>query len=269
MKKVLVLLVVLGLAGSAYAVDNTTLSDGNWNNPAIWSLGHEPNLSETAVVKNGKTITVTSAVTICERMKVGNQTDATLNIYDGADLYAVHGVYFAYGGSPTTNVNMYGGSFADMGKPGDPGAGGGWTMWGSSGTLNWYQSGGTATFFVNYGYGPVDCDVVDDGELNLFYKPITKDSTYYQDYYAANGGKITFGDLQATGNTGLHKFTIDVCGTMVVQTDDLTYFEARATYLGTPEYTVVGDNTEIHVVPEPATIALLGIGSLLMIRKRR
>ena len=50
----------------------------------------------------------------------------------------------------------------------------------------------------------------------------------------------------------------------------LAYFNSNATFGDTPVYTADGASyTIVSIVPEPATIALLGLGSLLMVRRNR
>lgn len=270
MKRLLFIMITVGfLAGAADAVFITyTGPDGGvWDDPCNWDLGRVPDwtLDDRVQIRSGA-VNISTAQQISGLRLSMDAPGATLNIFDGADLYSPQrGPLLCYGtGAGAANVNMYGGTFRNIPSLGAWAA----ANYGTGG-MNWYQEGGTATFgqFRNQKAGDVNIVVV-GGKLTASRIGILSGAAGQRyDMYVASGGVMEVNRIDL-GN-GTMTITLDVSGTFRVRTAYLANFESIVTYLGTPVITVDGLYTQVHVIPEPATIALLGIGSMLMIRRRK
>jgi hypothetical protein len=267
MKKIIVLLLLLGATGIASAADNMWQPVGgstDWTIPSNWSLGHTPYAGTTeadvlneqakiAGVLGGAfpSIDAGDAVT-AYRVFVGSSVYGELTI-NGGTLDTLGYMTAAYNATDVAVINILSGT-VNIGI--NPSSNNGHFYMGRNGTTTLNMQGGL---------------------LN-----INRDLNVAQ-YAGANstinlsGGTIMATTLKRTGNGH-----IDISGTgeLVLRGgDDMT---ALQTWIDNGWLTINGADTDYSVisydpdtllttvaVPEPATVCLLGIGALSLIRRKK
>jgi hypothetical protein len=247
------LTVVLVLAGSATAVTRNwdgDGSDGQWTTAANWSDDTKPTGSDDANI-DGSTTAYTVTLSGTEVVDaVGVQNASTLTVATGATLTVngagTYGTFWISKAAAEINVQ---------------------------GTVI-LQDGNEYGLYQQY-----------DGVLNISgllrvgntdyapsapgYGSITENSTLGDNYiYLTGGGKlVAYGDTMSSDPSGSSLRTAVTTGRIyqngsVVGTDDLVLTDANGNpWVSGTKYTAI--------VPEPATVAILGLGSLVLLRRRR
>ncbi len=168
----------------------------------------------------------------------------------------------------------------------------------TDGTFDSTHPGGPNSWFIADGSGEItitlDTNVVTDGwspsqfRLGLSHDPGTW--TAVGDWQTAVGGSDWTNDDATTGMTdmggGLYMYEADPgAGTwlwkaVVTGSWDAVGFNERSVNAGNQEFTLVEGETaqmwvnafdgtiQLNVIPEPASLALMGLGGLLMLRRR-
>jgi hypothetical protein len=246
------LTVVLVLAGSATAVTRNwdgDGSDGQWTTAANWSDDTKPTGSDDANIDGSTTAyTVTlSGTEVVDAVAVQNAS--TLTVATGATLTVngagAYGTFWVSGEKAAAEINVQGTVIL--------------------------QDGNEYGLFQHY-----------DGVLNISgllrvgntdyapgYGNITENSTLGDNYiYLTGGGKlVAYGDTTISDPSGRSLRTAVTTGRIyqngsVVGTDDLVLTDANGNpWVSGTKYTAI--------VPEPATVAILGLGSLVLLRRRR
>ena len=271
-KKLLVLFLVLGIASAASATNlwQAATGTGDWNVAANWNAGAVPNLtSDKASLCNtsisaAKVINITGAAATSKLQQKYDTNGIHLNVLSGGSLQ-VDGSYEMYqGDSDTVNnppsvqtLNISNGATVDL-------------------CTKINTAYGTAKIGGANGNATINCD----GTLNVV---STLESTLSLGNKAAPGqgrlnvgstGVVTTDDLQFA-NDGYLEITkggiVTIKGNELVEmllarnAGDIAGVGGgggtKITYNSGPDTTTI-------TVPEPATIALLGLGGLLL-RKRR
>jgi hypothetical protein len=263
MKELFVLLLLLGVAGSASALDSTWVQTGStdWNLDGNWTAGvpyagatEADALNEQAKITGtvgGSFPSInTGDVVNAYRVFVGSAVYGELTI-DGGTLNTLGYMTAAYSTTDVAVINMLSGT-VNIGI--EPSSNNGHFYMGRYGTTTFNMSG---------------------GEFN-----INRDLNVAQ-YAGANstinlsGGTLTATTLKRTGNGH-----IDISGTgkLVLRGgDDLTTVYS---WIDNGWLTVNGADTDYSVVtvdsvngltivtPEPATVCLLGLGALSLLRRK-
>jgi len=289
-KKLISLVLVLAIAGIASAADmywNSDVSSGAWNVASNWKLGSTatssiatqvPQLGDQAWVRpslNGSisagpiTINVTSTDAVTHRLNM-NYGTMTLNVQTGAVLtnsgtMAATGWQMYNTTASVVNVdgtlkNERGDATAITVKIGGAAGGG-------SQTIN-INDGGVMT---------VKQTALGNGSFQIGTTATAAGSAYV----TINDGGLLDVDSYTFGTLSNKKMTIKVGGLMKVRGNataqinaDITANKIVGQYVGWPTqglavWTKVEGGQTYTYVPEPATVALLGLGSLMLLRRKR
>lgn len=277
------LVMVVGLAGSVNAGVLVSQATGDWSVAANWydvileqPATAPPGPGDTAYVMDGFTITSTGTEEVAILVLGEAETTGTLNVNAGsvtATSYMLSGGLGGAGTFGTLNVNS-----ASI----TVGATGLWAGWNAPGTINMSNATvdvSTGSFIV--GAQGFDGDAyLSDTTMNTHQLLIAQLST-----------AGTTNHLEVSGNTVINTCHFNIgqgagagtVGTIAVLDDaqiiiDETYGPAEDYAAAVQGFidlgwingsvAVVGDTAVISVIPEPATLLLLGLGGLLIRRRR-
>jgi hypothetical protein len=272
MKKMFVLLVVLGVAGIASASNDwlTSAASSDWFNGANWSLGHVPAIADATNTRTYQTHANTSYMPI---INSGNAENYQLEIGGGSHtLGEVSGTMTMNGGTMT---------IADYFRIGA-----------SSTSCRWgefYMNGGDWNVggYMAVGYGNSGSEV--QGMMTMIGGTInvTGDLRFANGATASgiayiSGGTINVGgilNMRPGGTSGTPTTLLDITGSgkVVLAGDQVErvqgYIDNGWIQSNGEEFSydnVVWDGTNtILAVPEPATVCLLGLGALSLIRRKK
>ena len=248
---------VLSLVSDVQAGPSMTWTDGtgdhDWFTPGNWNTGAIPIAADKPQLNVLPGATIGSAGAVSGLIFLGNAGSSALKV-DGGTL--------------TSGTLQLGQNLADVGTLNMiSGAVTATSMWlGKNGTGILNMDGGTVTLgtgaglWVGYSATAVGHVQLDGGLIDIT---------------CANSDALVFGKLGGTGGT------IDITeGTMIIARDMVTAIEGWITdgritaYGGTGtvlvDYDVTNsEKTTVSAIPEPATIALLGLGGLALLRRRK
>jgi len=271
MKKLLILLLLLGVAGSACAsVDwlaGATTSD--WFTAANWSNG-VPVLTPTT---NTRTYGSSANPSYMPIINSGAAVAHQLDIGGGARAtQAVTGSVTLNGSTSTLTVTDY-------------------FRTGSSSTSNrwgaFYMNDGTVNVgnYLTIGYGSGTVDVrgwldMNAGTINVTNAFTIGNAAGASGYVDLDGGTINAGNFVMKATAGTGTVELDIWGSKIVITGDKTvaiqgYIDNAWIKSNGVAWTLydnvsydVGTN-KTTIIPEPATLCLLGLGALSLIRRKR
>ena len=276
MKKSIILSILLLLAmavfanGEAYWMDfqgDHAWESDNWTIDWSTPLDTAPTLSHNVRIYNGGMYGVAPVSTA-----VGNQA-ATVSIHGagltvaGGDLWAPNGTWVAPNAGESAFLDITGGDYES--------------------SVVWCSSAGTATFDISAGSFTVITQLMvadaasGSGTINMTGGLLTAPVMYLghvgTGHVQLDGGVIDLGAFAAGagGGTG----TVDITGGALVLPGEITsqdlldpIWSCLSAYDGTGSlvttYDGVNDETTITAIPEPATLMLLGLGAIALIRKK-
>jgi hypothetical protein len=279
MKKLFILLLLLGVAGSAWASNDwlTSATNSNWFDPCNWSGGYAPtraSLTNTRSYQTNMNTTympiISSGAAESYQLEVGGGSHATV------------------GGIGTVTIN---GGTLTTGKP-DNTAGGYFRAGASSTSNRWgaiYMNGGTVNvggvepFTVGWGSGTIDVRgwlYMTGGTINVTNQFNIANALGASGFAYLSGGTIDCNSFAMNVATGTHTGTalLDIIGsgkvtingdvrTLVQGYIDNGWIKSNGVDIAYTDVTYNAGKTTI--IPEPATLCLLGIGALSLLRRRK
>lgn len=302
MSKKLILLfsvvLLIGLVGSASALDYYW--DGGepanqlWSSPANWDA-NVPTSADNANIDDhtGGTVLIDSTVTAdCFNIRLpSNNSGVTtgtnrLNMTGGSFTAQKAMLMGASNGGQPGEFTMSGGSFTTLTgfQVGVFSPGNLFDMTGGTLSVATFLLGNTATAggtanLTNVDITATSLQIGNKGSGTVNFNSGTMDAGIVvkipanvgTGHLQLNGGTITVDNLTmraVAGGTG----TMDVqgAGTMIIEQDILSTVQGYidSGWLTNAQVNLVGGNTVISEIPEPATIMLLGFGGLAFIRNR-
>lgn len=253
MKKLLVLLVVFAIVGSASA-DTRWFShwDGSgtndlWSNGGNWHNGQYPfpsGLDDVMLYPNGGTGGLCQMDMVASIVSIGFPSVGTteLEIISGGDLTWTTQSWPTFGtvAGRTHILTLNGGSLNVTAGP--------WLAFGNAGTGILNMESGTLT----------------TSNLRIDWDIATGSGQAY-----VSGGTIDLSGVLRIGFNGI----MDVTGGQIITRgkDDTTTLKGYVTsghITGITQDDIYYDGTDTYIVPEPTTVALLGLGGLLFRRRK-
>jgi hypothetical protein len=294
MKKLFILLLLLGVASSALAdtVDWWDLytpapgyasRDRDWFNPAnwVWGLNTSPPPGVPTVAREVRTHrTLGAPYDLTPIIATGSPYDASGNAF--ASVINIGGTAAALGGLPHGQLTINSGSLT---VPNGLRVGGGS---GSIRSGEFYVNGGVvnASNYLAVGYGPAAGGnsgwmYMTDGTINAGQFDIGRvnGTNPINGYAYISGGTINATDfrMKPAGGTGTVSLDISGTGKIIINGDktaaiygyiDSGWIKTNGVAWDNYDW-VTYDGTKTTIIPEPATICLLGIGALSLLRRRK
>jgi len=274
MKKLFILVLLLGVASSAWASNDwsTAATSSDWFTAANWSSGTVPVLVPSTNTRTYQTQAnatympiINSGAALSHQLDIGGGPHATSSVIGTVTLNGAASTltvtdYFRIGSSSTSN------------------------RWGA-----FYMNGGTVTVggYMAVGYGATTTDLrgwlyMTGGTINVTADLRFANASGASAWAYVTGGTINAGSLnmRPAGTTGTPTTLLDISGGgKVVLNGDvvatvLGYRDNGWILSGGEEFldewvTYDAGTNKTTLVPEPATLCLLGLGALSLIRRKR
>ncbi len=279
---VVCLLVMAAVCGSSFgsSANFAGTTDNKWSTASNWLIdfaawGPAPTMFDQVVVSTrywptGGSVVV-DAPAACDLLQVGLEgKDGLVDVQNSLDVwFGGAQVGFAGTGTGTINLNSASGSLNLRSETGI-----GWT---GNGVLNMSAGSITSSSIINIGYAGNATANISGGTINTASLWIAtwggsstlnlSDGVITTDYL--NFGTGTTGILNVTGNG---KLILTSKNWDVVSWKDY-FLNSLPTHAGihtiNAQMNIVGDTLEFTAIPEPATMAMLGLGGLLVMRRKK
>jgi len=270
-KKLVSLIVILALAGFASAANNQWQgpSGGNWHgSTSYWSLGYFPSVAsgDAAIVRRAdgtaSNVVVTWAADGGTKVRMEFGAGTTLTINSGGSLIT-RGSVDNYNVSNTITINS-GGRFLAATSGGSFKVAHNTAVAANTDLVDVYgllrikgDAAGTTGILAITADSRAGVTPTNTGTVNLYGTGVLLVDAYTIGTYGAGSINIaTGGQMQIKGNA-LAQVNADILAGRIAPLSGATLI---ANY-------DLGTNTTY--VPEPATVALLGLGSLMLLRRKR
>lgn len=268
-KKLMSLVLVLAIAGMASALQwvgpSGSQAAGNWTTTSNWNTGVLPGAADstTKLYRSdgfGANIVVTSAVTggIKPQMSYSPSGVILVEIQSGGSI-TNSGSVDGYNGTYTVTIQA-GGAWNSSTTGGSFKVAANTTVNANTDIINVYgtlavKGTGTSTLGITND-SRAGTTLVNSGTVNIY------------------GGGLADVDVYTIGTYGVGRIKIWSNGTLKIKTDVTAQVNADITagkiLRGDGgSLTVSTDGSYTYVTPEPATVALLGLGSLMLLRRKR
>ena len=204
------------------------------------------------------TVTLDYAAPAVGNLKVGVDEGGNLIINDGGVMTSESWSGIGVTGAINASVTVNSGGIMDIGSHLWMGAG----PVGNYGQLDIY-SGGEVYVGQNIGLGTINASTPSGGTAVIN----VHDGGFLSLHHWSSTTSIQDGSVLNINGSGV----VVVGGNRVNQANDYFDLGKIASDLGAIEavYTVDGDFTTITAIPEPATMSLLGLGALALLRKKK
>jgi hypothetical protein len=259
LQKLCVFLLIIAIA-SVNATAKRYEGSGPWEDPTRWIPPGLPGEPDEIRIEGGNTLTVSSAVPTVLRVIAGLEGSGTLHILSGGVVTTTDWSAAAMGGGANTGTfNIDAGGAMNIG------------------THLWVAEAAASVGYMNV-YGTVNVG----GILGLGSVGFNPGGTGYLTVYP--GGVLNLSNIHGDGSSSIMGSSVlniiaGSSGLVTLPGDFVSVVQAyvdagKITGNGDPANVVItcdmstGFDTHVTAIPEPATIALLGIGGLLIRRRK-
>lgn len=258
-KFIWLVVIVLAVGSHCMAGHFTASGEGLWNDPATWDSSRSPGAGDSATLMAHSTVNISGTEEAARELSVSvpiygpdgrDVGPAYINISDSGVLHVEDSLTLGIGMS-TGTINVYDSSELTANSDIILGYSDG------SGHLNVYGGNVTTTGWLNVGRSAGDDYWPGTGTVNIYGGVVNA-----KQYWIANNSTINLAGGVLRVNEDWESYGL------------MLHFVRNGmlvAYGGTSEvyYQVVDGYAEMMAIPEPATMSLLSLGALAILRRRR
>lgn len=256
MKKLLFIVFVCAIASIANAADIRYMGDGPWETTANWNGGVMPGALDAARMNWGNnTVTVSTTVPTVNQLQAGVDEPGTLHVLSGGVVTTTTWAGAGVAGACTGTFNVDAGGTMNVG-------GHLWVGAGAAGNVGIVNISGTVNVGGIIGLGTINAGTASGGTGTV---------------NVLDGGALNLANIHGLGYSIFSGSVLDISGSGVVTLPG-DFVAVINAYVANGYITgngiannvlaeVVGGQTLVTATPEPVSIALLGLGALLLRRR--